>query len=253
MLSPSAMAIHAIRTTNEASRRDFFLPIFSVKKMVGRPQNAPASSAVSSHSASCFVVLMWLSSLMSSPVSTVYIRELTIQVLLIRNWFQSNTSQPDSIWRTVSIAITHNLQLRSQIVVRCLSDTEFGEVKGNYEDPAMEECIQRNIISTSCLCYSHIKITKHQAEWLETWLLLGAIVGLPATIYFVEKIGRKRSLLLASSVLLVSWIVIAVADKIEYIYASRVASGMGGDMAFVAAPMYIAEISHQRVRVFFPA
>ncbi|KAJ8972657.1 hypothetical protein NQ317_015377 [Molorchus minor] len=98
---------------------------------------------------------------------------------------------------------------------------------------------------------SHLQITKYQAEWLETWLLLGAIVGLPATIYCVEKLGRKKSLLFASFVLLLAWIIIPLSDRIEYIYISRFCSGMGGDMAFVAAPMYIAEIANQNIRGFF--
>ncbi|XP_018579892.1 facilitated trehalose transporter Tret1 [Anoplophora glabripennis] len=97
---------------------------------------------------------------------------------------------------------------------------------------------------------SHIKITKHEAEWLETWLLIGSIAGLVPTIYAVNKKGRKVSLLLASFALLVSWVIIALVNKIEYIYVARIISGMGGDMAFVAAPMYIAEIADQRIRGF---
>ncbi|CAH1174078.1 unnamed protein product [Phaedon cochleariae] len=97
---------------------------------------------------------------------------------------------------------------------------------------------------------SHIRMTVIETEWLETYLLIGAIVGLPLTIYFVDRIGRKKSLLLSSFVLLVAWMMIALADKIEYIYIARVMSGMGGDMAFVAAPMYIAEIADQKIRGF---
>nr|XP_023017684.1 facilitated trehalose transporter Tret1-like isoform X2 [Leptinotarsa decemlineata] len=97
---------------------------------------------------------------------------------------------------------------------------------------------------------SHIKITQNQAEWLETWLLMGAIIGLPLTIFFVDKIGRKKSLLLASFSLLVAWIIIAFAQNIETIYVARVISGIGGDMAFVAAPMYIAEMADQKIRGF---
>ncbi|KAJ8938234.1 hypothetical protein NQ314_011563 [Rhamnusium bicolor] len=97
---------------------------------------------------------------------------------------------------------------------------------------------------------SHIKMTKHEAEWLETWLLIGSICGLPVTIYFVDKIGRKKSLLLSSFILLLPWIIIALTNKIQVIYGARVLSGIGGDMAFVAAPMYIAEIADQKIRGF---
>lgn len=97
---------------------------------------------------------------------------------------------------------------------------------------------------------SPVKTTKHQAEWLETMLMLGAFSGLPTTIYFVDKIGRKYSLLLSSLTTLICWTVIGVANRIEYIYAARFFSGMAGDMAFVAAPMYIAEIADQKIRGF---
>lgn len=42
---------------------------------------------------------------------------------------------------------------------------------------------------------SPVLVTEHQAEWLETILMLGACCGLPLTMYFVDKIGRKRSLI----------------------------------------------------------
>ncbi|CAH0555372.1 unnamed protein product [Brassicogethes aeneus] len=97
---------------------------------------------------------------------------------------------------------------------------------------------------------SPVETTMHQAEWLETMLMLGAFCGLPGTIYFVDKIGRKYSLLLSSMTTLLCWTVIGVANRIEYIFAARFFSGMAGDMAFVAAPMYIAEIADQKIRGF---
>ncbi|XP_057657549.1 facilitated trehalose transporter Tret1-like isoform X1 [Diorhabda carinulata] len=96
----------------------------------------------------------------------------------------------------------------------------------------------------------HITMTQHEAEWLETWVLLGAIIGLPFTVYLVNKIGRKKSLLLASFLLLVAWTILIFVKRLEFIYLSRVIAGMGGDMAFVAAPCYIAEIADQKIRGF---
>ncbi|KAJ8918805.1 hypothetical protein NQ315_011089 [Exocentrus adspersus] len=97
---------------------------------------------------------------------------------------------------------------------------------------------------------SHIKTTKREAEWLEPALLMGAFCGLPTTIYFTQKIGRKKSLLLASAVSLMAWIAVLFADKIIYICAARFFSGMAGNMAFVSAPMYVAEIADQKIRGF---
>ncbi|CAH1153891.1 unnamed protein product [Phaedon cochleariae] len=97
---------------------------------------------------------------------------------------------------------------------------------------------------------SHIKTTKHEAEYLETALLLGSFCGLPITIYLVDKIGRKKSLLLASCVVLLAWIAKAFGNNIWYFFVARFFCGMSGNMAFVAAPMYIAEIADQKIRGF---
>ncbi|KAJ8918815.1 hypothetical protein NQ315_011099 [Exocentrus adspersus] len=97
---------------------------------------------------------------------------------------------------------------------------------------------------------SPVETTEYQAQWLETLLMLGSFSGLGLTIYFVDKIGRKRSLLLSSFVTLIVWIVTAVAPRIEYIFVARAFAGAAGDMAFVAAPMYIAEIADQKIRGF---
>lgn len=97
---------------------------------------------------------------------------------------------------------------------------------------------------------SHIKTNKEEAEWLETVMLIGAFLGLPITTYLVDKIGRKRSLLLASSVVIPAWIAICFGDRMIYIFVARFFCGMAGNMAFVAAPMYIAEIADQKIRGF---
>lgn len=97
---------------------------------------------------------------------------------------------------------------------------------------------------------SHIKTTIWEAEWLETTFMIGAFCGLPPTTYFVNKIGRKRSLLLATVVSFLGWLAIGLADKMVYIFVARFFFGMGANMSFVAAPMYIAEIADQKIRGF---
>ncbi|CAG9837750.1 unnamed protein product [Diabrotica balteata] len=97
---------------------------------------------------------------------------------------------------------------------------------------------------------SHIQTTHYEAEWLETALLCGALCGLPLTIYSVDKFGRKRSLIFASFTILIGWLLIALGNTIIYLFVGRFFLGMAGDMAFVACPMYMAEISDQRIRGF---
>lgn len=97
---------------------------------------------------------------------------------------------------------------------------------------------------------SHIPATLREAEFLEILYMAGSVIGLPVTIFLVNKIGRKKSLILAAVVNLVGWIVLGVADRLIYIQIFRVLFGMAGDMAFVAGPMYIAEIADQKIRGF---
>lgn len=97
---------------------------------------------------------------------------------------------------------------------------------------------------------SPVKTTKSQGELLESMLMIGSFCGLLPTVYFVEKLGRKKSILLSTFVTLVIWIITAVAPSIEYIFVARFFGGSAGNMAFVATPMYIAEIAHQKIRGF---
>ncbi|CAH2014132.1 unnamed protein product, partial [Acanthoscelides obtectus] len=86
---------------------------------------------------------------------------------------------------------------------------------------------------------SHIKMTIHEAEMIETWLLYGAITGLPITMLLVDKIGRKKSVLVSCCVLAVCWILVAVATNVSLIYGARFVMGLGLNMAYVAMPMYV--------------
>lgn len=95
---------------------------------------------------------------------------------------------------------------------------------------------------------SPIKISKVDESWLETIYLVGGIAGLPVTIFLVNKIGRKNSTIVSSITSLLSWILIALASDVSLLYVARFLSGLAGDMAFVATPMYVAEIADQKIR-----
>ncbi|XP_028142383.2 solute carrier family 2, facilitated glucose transporter member 8-like [Diabrotica virgifera virgifera] len=97
---------------------------------------------------------------------------------------------------------------------------------------------------------SPIPITKYQGEWLENAFIIGGVIGLWPTMYFADKVGRKKSILLASFVSMIVWITIALAPSVEYIIVARGVAGAAGNMAFVATPMYIAEIADQKIRGF---
>ncbi|CAH1153884.1 unnamed protein product [Phaedon cochleariae] len=94
----------------------------------------------------------------------------------------------------------------------------------------------------------HLSSSDHL--WLESVYMIGGLAGLPLTIFAVDRIGRKGSILLSASIALLAWILIAFADDVIYLYVARFAVGLSGDVAFVAAPMYIAEIADKNIRGF---
>ncbi|CAG9834667.1 unnamed protein product [Diabrotica balteata] len=97
---------------------------------------------------------------------------------------------------------------------------------------------------------SHIHISERDQLWLESIYMIGGITGLPVTIFAVDTIGRKGSIIISAAIALISWILIAIADRSLYLYIARFMVGLSGDVAFVAAPMYIAEIADKRIRGF---
>lgn len=97
---------------------------------------------------------------------------------------------------------------------------------------------------------SHIAITEADAEWFENINLIGAISGLPFTIFAVDYFGRKPSLLLSAVTGCICWLVLLLTTNVKVIYVARFFFGMAGDMCGVAAPMYVAEIADHNIRGF---
>lgn len=100
---------------------------------------------------------------------------------------------------------------------------------------------------------THIPITLHEGEFLETVFLFGAVAGLPASIFVVNRGGRKVSMILSSFVGCLCWIMILCTYSLYVVYVARFFSGMAGNMVFIGAPMYIAEIAEPRIRGFLSA
>lgn len=92
------------------------------------------------------------------------------------------------------------------------------------------------------------KIAQGQAVWLEVLITIGGLFGILGTLYLVDKIGRKHTIMLASAFGCCGWILIACARTIYLVFLARFIVGMAADAAFVATPMYIAEMADERIR-----
>lgn len=74
-----------------------------------------------------------------------------------------------------------------------------------------------------------------------------AISPIPAS-YLADRIGTKRTLLLAAIPYIIGWILVMLATNVPTMYAARLISGLGYGIAYTAAPMYLGEIASNNVR-----
>ncbi|KAF2897993.1 hypothetical protein ILUMI_08181, partial [Ignelater luminosus] len=98
-----------------------------------------------------------------------------------------------------------------------------------------------------------VPIQKSDVVWIENCYMLGSFIGIPFTIYSLNKFGRKNSILIAAVQNLITWILTAFATSVEVLFVARVIQGFAGNAAFVSTPMYIAEISDKKIRGFLSA
>lgn len=87
---------------------------------------------------------------------------------------------------------------------------------------------------------------------LEGWLvssgLLGCIIGVITTGFISDRIGRKKSILFAGLMFLLSAVGCAFANGFDLLVTARLIGGIGVGMASVLSPMYIAEFAPAKSR-----
>lgn len=95
---------------------------------------------------------------------------------------------------------------------------------------------------------SHFHLTPAMKGWAASSALLGCVLGCVLAGMFSDFLGRKKTLLLAAILFLVSAIGTAVPEQFWVFVAFRILGGIGVGVASLASPMYIAEISPTRIR-----
>lgn len=94
-------------------------------------------------------------------------------------------------------------------------------------------------------------VTIEQASYLTIIPALSMIVATPIFCILLDKIGRKKNLIIMTVIHIISWLLIAFATNIYIFYLSRVVSGLGDACGFATLPAYIAETATPRVRGFY--
>ncbi|CAF4790138.1 facilitated trehalose transporter Tret1-like [Pieris napi] len=95
---------------------------------------------------------------------------------------------------------------------------------------------------------SPIPTTPDQSSWIASLMILSsALSPIPAS-YLADRIGTKKTLLLAAIPYILGWILVMLATNVPTIYAARLISGLGYGIAYTTAPMYLGEIASNEVR-----
>ncbi len=90
---------------------------------------------------------------------------------------------------------------------------------------------------------TQFSLTVSMEGWLVSCGLLGCIIGVLGTGILSDRAGRKKTILLAGTLFLISAVGCAFSTSFNWLVIFRMAGGMGVGMASVVSPMYISEFA----------
>lgn len=93
-----------------------------------------------------------------------------------------------------------------------------------------------------------VAISNDQLAWIASALFLGAAVSPPFYSYLADRFGRRISCIFVSIPQIITWLMTAFAPNVEVLVAARVISGMASGGAFCITPMFVKEISDDKLR-----
>lgn len=95
---------------------------------------------------------------------------------------------------------------------------------------------------------SPVPITNQQGSLLISTQEYGGIVGGITGAFIVNKIGRKYSILLATPIFAIGWLVMAQIVSFEVLLFARFMGGLASGLSYTVIPIYIGEISSPEIR-----
>lgn len=93
-----------------------------------------------------------------------------------------------------------------------------------------------------------LTVNSDQIAWMVNLLYVGVGIGSLIPFILMNRIGRKKTLLLAALPKIISWILIGVGTEQMSIFCGRVLAGIGCGISYSVLPMYLGEISSKRTR-----
>ncbi|XP_055704596.1 facilitated trehalose transporter Tret1-like [Phlebotomus papatasi] len=91
-------------------------------------------------------------------------------------------------------------------------------------------------------------ISKRQASLISALLYISGLLGSLLFGWLADRLGRKWSLFLGTIPHVIAYLLIIFAADIYYLYISRCLSGLGCGALFVALPIYVSEVSEDKIR-----
>ncbi|KAK2576160.1 hypothetical protein KPH14_007487 [Odynerus spinipes] len=93
-----------------------------------------------------------------------------------------------------------------------------------------------------------LRVNADEIAWVVNLLYVGVGLGSTVPFFLMDRIGRKRTLLLAAIPKIISWILIGMASTRTTIFCGRILAGVGCGITYAVMPMYLGEISSKRTR-----
>jgi len=87
-----------------------------------------------------------------------------------------------------------------------------------------------------------------QEGWFVTSALIGCIIGVGFSGELSDRLGRKKLLVLAGILFLISSVVCALIHSLFWIISARIFAGIGIGIASIVVPLYVSEISPAAIR-----
>ncbi|XP_015924129.1 facilitated trehalose transporter Tret1 [Parasteatoda tepidariorum] len=91
-------------------------------------------------------------------------------------------------------------------------------------------------------------LTPDQTTWIGSLPNLGCLIGNITFGYVTHAFGRKAAMMLLSLFYLLSWLSVAYAPTLIWIYIGRLVGGICGGASCVAIPTYLVEIAPTKIR-----
>lgn len=93
-----------------------------------------------------------------------------------------------------------------------------------------------------------ISLSPGQEALVINLLYLGTGLGSILTLFLMNSIGRKLTLLATAPPRIVAWLLYAVAPSVGYLYAGRFLAGVSNGVTYSVLPMYLAEMTSKQLR-----